>query len=138
MSVMDVRRKCQNSFTKISTAKYISTSNKLHQRFCKHRCCFNNNIQENHLSSGPDKIPRKLLAYEVSPCLALLFSTSLQQSIVPSDWKKATVCPIFKKGDQKKNCCQLQTSFFNSKIMEHVVYSNVMSHLERHDILTHH
>ena len=50
--------------------------------------------------SGPDKIPSnllKLLAYEVSPCLALLFSASLQQSIVPSDWKKASVCPIFKK-----------------------------------------
>ena len=38
----------------------------------------------------------KLLAYEVSPCLALLFTASLQQSIVPPDWRKASVCPIFK------------------------------------------
>jgi len=52
-------------------------------------------------SPGPDKIPSnllKLLAYEVSPCLVLLFSASLQQSLVPSDWKKAS---IFKKGDRE-------------------------------------
>ena len=50
-------------------------------------------------SSGPDKIPLKLLklsADEVSPCLQLLFSASLHQGIVPADWKKAIVCPIFK------------------------------------------
>jgi len=93
-------------------------------------------------SPGPDKIPSnllKLLAYEVSPCFALLFSASLQQSIVPSDWKKASVCPIFKKGDQKNaaNYRPVSLTSVCSKIMEHVVCSNVMSHLECHDILTH-
>ena len=42
-------------------------------------------------SPGPDKIPSRLLksiATEVSPCLTLLFSASLHQGRVPSDWKK--------------------------------------------------
>jgi len=45
-------------------------------------------------SSRSDKIPSKLmklLAYEILPCLALLFSASLNQSIVPWDWKKASL-----------------------------------------------
>jgi len=49
-------------------------------------------------SSGPDRIPSKLLktlATEVSPCLKLLFTASLRQSSLPSDWKKALVCPLF-------------------------------------------
>ena len=55
-------------------------------------------------SPGPDKIPSRLLksiAMEESPCLTLLFSASLHQGRVPSDWKKALVCPVFKKGDRK-------------------------------------
>ena len=42
-------------------------------------------------SSGPDRIPTKLLkvlATEVSLCLQLLFSASLNQCTVPSEWKK--------------------------------------------------
>jgi len=52
-------------------------------------------------SSSPDQIPTKLLktiSLEVSPCLKLLFSASLSQNSLPSDWKKAL---IFKKGDRK-------------------------------------
>ena len=43
-------------------------------------------------SSGPDRIPPmllKMLAIEISICLKLLFSASLLQGNVPSDWKRA-------------------------------------------------
>jgi len=68
----------------------------------------------------------KLLAYKVSPCLALLFSASLQQSIVPSDWEKASVCPIFKEETEKNatNYRPVSLTSVCSKIMEHVVYGS--------------
>ena len=55
-------------------------------------------------SSGPDHIPPillKMLPTEISICLKLLFSASLPQGNVPSDWKRAFVCSLFKKGDRK-------------------------------------
>lgn len=92
-------------------------------------------------SPGPDKIPPrllKLLADEVSPCLQLLFSASLHQGILPTDWKKATVCPIFKKGDRKNpaNYRPVSLTSICSKVMEHVIYSNIMCHLEANNILS--
>ena len=92
-------------------------------------------------TSGPDKIPPKLLkllADEVSPRLQLLFSASLHQGIVPVDWKKAIVCPIFKKGDRKNpsNYRPVSLTSICSKLMEHVIYSNIMSHLHTYNILS--
>ena len=55
-------------------------------------------------SSGPDRIPTKLLkilATEVSPCLQQFFSASLNQCTVPSEWKKALIFPLFKKETER-------------------------------------
>ena len=85
-------------------------------------------------SSGPDRIPTKLLkvlATEVSPCLQLLFSASLNQCTVPSECKKALICPLFKKGNRKdpSNYRPVSLTSVCSKVMEHIIYSNIMSHI---------
>ena len=52
-------------------------------------------------AAGPDHIPAKFLklfAEDLTPCLFVLFSASLKQGVIPTDWKKAIVTPIFKKG----------------------------------------
>jgi len=52
-------------------------------------------------ATGPDNIPAqflKLFAEDLSPCLFTLFSASLKQGVIPADWKRAMVTPIFKKG----------------------------------------
>ena len=89
-------------------------------------------------SPGPDKIPSRPIATEVSPCPALLFSASLHQGRVPSDWKKALVCPVFKKGDRKNpsNYRPVSLTCICSKVMEHIIYSEIMTHLETHNILS--
>ena len=68
----------------------------------------------------------------------LLFSASLHQGRVPSDWKKALVCPVFKKGDRKNpsNYHPVSLTCIYSKVMEHIIYSEIMSHLETHNILS--
>ena len=55
-------------------------------------------------SPGPHHIPTrllKLLAVEIAPCLKLLFSALLYLGKVPLEWKKALVCPLFKKGNRR-------------------------------------
>ena len=60
------------------------------------------------------------------------------QGCVPDDWKLANVAPIFKKGDRGKasNYRPVSLTCISCKLLEHIVSSNVMSHLEAHDILT--
>jgi len=52
-------------------------------------------------AGGPDYIPTKFLkefSTQLAPCLTIIFQASLEQGIVPIDWRKAFVVPIYKKG----------------------------------------
>ena len=51
-------------------------------------------------ASGPDEIPSFILkefAEEISPVLQVIFTKSLSTGLLPSDWKKANICPVFKE-----------------------------------------
>ena len=92
-------------------------------------------------ATGPDCIPAKLLkemAEELSPSLTLIFTASLQQGKIPQDWKKALVTPIFKKGDQTNptNYRPMSLNSICSKLLEHIIHSNVMSHLNACNIIS--
>ena len=97
------------------------------------------NIKE-HKATGPDKIPGKILkmcAEEIVDVLVLFFQASLNQGKVPEDWKKANIVPLFKKGDKHKaeNYRPVSLTSVTCKLLEHIIYSNIMGHLEKHDIL---
>ena len=97
------------------------------------------NIRE-HKATGPDGIPGRLLKYcalELADTFTLLFQKSLEQGIVPKDWKKAKIVPIFKKGDRSKveNYRPISLTSISCKLLEHIVHSNVMDHLDAHKIL---
>ncbi|XP_005102398.1 uncharacterized protein LOC101854880 [Aplysia californica] len=52
-------------------------------------------------AQGPDNIPSSILkqcATELAAPLATLMNRSLQEGVIPSEWKLAHVSPIFKKG----------------------------------------
>ena len=54
-------------------------------------------------AKGPDNIhPRVLkeLATELAPTLAHFFQQSVDTGIIPDEWKKANICPLFKKNDR--------------------------------------
>ena len=98
------------------------------------------NIKE-HKAHGPDKIPNRLLkecATEIAPSLVLLFQASIKQSKVPSEWKHALVSPIFKNGDKSlpSNYRPVSLVCVCCKILEHIIYSEVMKHLNSHNILS--
>ena len=56
-------------------------------------------------SPGVDGIPPKLLkeiVEQISTPLAKLFNLSLEEGIVPSEWKEANITPLFTKGSRNK------------------------------------
>ena len=93
-----------------------------------------------HKAVGPDKIsPRILrdLAEEIAPILTILYQSSLDTGQVPSDWRNANVAPIFKKGEHydPANYRPVSLTSIPCKILEHVIVSALMSHLEKENIL---
>ena len=55
-------------------------------------------------SGGPDDMsPRLLLNIheEIGRPLQMLFTKSMEEGLVPEDWKCANMCPIYKKGSRK-------------------------------------
>ena len=91
-------------------------------------------------ASGPDQIPARFLkemAAPLSALLAFIFQQSLDTGTVPSDWRKANVVPIFKKGDRgtPANYRLVSLTALVCKVMEHIVVSNIMDHLDAYHIL---
>ena len=93
-----------------------------------------------HKAIGPDNIPNhflKLCSAPMADVLATLYQASLNQGVVPPDWKSANIVPLYKKGDKSNpgNYRPISLTSPTCKILEHVVYSNIMTHLENHSIL---
>lgn len=92
-------------------------------------------------AAGPDGIsPRVLkeLATEIAPILTTIYTSSLQSGQVPADWREALVTPVFKKGEHynASNYRPISLTSIPCKIMEHILVSNIMSHLETNNILS--
>ena len=97
------------------------------------------NIKENK-ATGPDGIPGNLLkicANELADVLTLLFQASLDQGRLPQAWKQAFIVPVFKKGDRGRveNYRPISLTSVTSKLLEHIVHSNIMDHFEEHSSL---
>ena len=91
-------------------------------------------------AAGPDEIrPIVLreLRSEIAPIIQLIFERSLATGEVPSDWTKANVSPIFKKGDKSDpaNYRPISLTCVLCKVMEHIIASNLTKHLNKHNIL---
>ena len=91
-------------------------------------------------ASGADGIPAVFLkecATELAPMLTAIAQKSLDTKEVPSDWKRALVSPVFKKGDRSKpeNYRPISLTSICCKIVEHVVVSETMKHLDANNIL---
>jgi hypothetical protein len=61
---------------------------------------------------------------------------SLKTGKIPEDWRYASVCPAFKKGDKNNpiNYRPISLTCIICKLLEHVVTSSIMKHLEYDNI----
>ena len=88
-----------------------------------------------HKAAGSDNITPfvlKELAGVIAPILTYIFQKSLDTGVVPQDWRDANITPIFKKGSRfvASNYRPVSLTCICSKLMEHIVVSNMMTHLE--------
>lgn len=93
-----------------------------------------------HKAAGPDQIHGRILkecSSSITPILQILFQTSLDTGKIPDDWRHASVCPAFKKGDKHDpiNYRPISLTCICCKLLEHVITSNIMKHLEDNHIL---
>ena len=90
---------------------------------------------------GPDELhPRVLkeLATELGPIFVHLFQQSIDSGEIPKEWTLANISPLFKKGDRSLACNYHPVSLtcVPCKLLEHIVCSNIMAHLDEHKLLS--
>ena len=93
-----------------------------------------------HKACGPDALPARVLketAQQLAPALTIIFRRSLETGCVPATWKDANITPVFKKGEKFRpsNYRPVSLTCICSKLLEHILVSNIMKHLESNNIL---
>ena len=93
-------------------------------------------------ASGPDGVSARLLkecSRAVTDGFVLLFNASLSQGKIPDDWRHALITPIHKGGNKNKTVAEnyrpVSLTSVTCKVLEHVVHSHVISHLDNHNVL---
>ena len=89
---------------------------------------------------GPDKVPTILLkehADVMAPILQVIYQQSLDTGKVPEGWKVADVVAVYKKGDKNtaSNYRPVSLTSISCKGLEHIIFSNIMEHVDLHKIL---
>lgn len=97
--------------------------------------------QKPHKATGPDDIPAFILrsaANQLAPILTRIYQYSLEAGEVPQDWRDALVVPIYKKGERHiaANYRPVSLTSISCKILEHIIHSSIMKHLDANKILT--
>ena len=88
---------------------------------------------------GPDDITSRFLqefSKEITSALKLIFSTSFDSEELPQD---ARVSPVYKGGNKNRSSPEsyrpISLTSICCKSFEHIVYSNVMKHLNQHKVI---
>ena len=89
-----------------------------------------NNMKENK-SPGVDGLSPKILketVEQISKPLAHVFNMSLQEGIVPVEWKEANIIPLFKKGSRNKsvNYRPVSLTSVTCKLLETIIRDHMM------------
>ena len=92
-------------------------------------------------ASGPDGIPARVikeLKEEIKLPLALLFRQSMDDGVIPEEWRDAEVTPIFKKGSKADpaNYRPVSLTVIAGKLMERLVKDTLMEYVEKNGYLS--
>ena len=80
----------------------------------------------------------KLCGESIYKPLNLIFKSCLKTGQFPSEWKKANVVPVFKKGDKQlvQNCCQIFLLPITCKIFARLLYNQMFEFFIRNDLVS--
>ena len=91
-------------------------------------------------AAGPDRLKPLLLKElrdEIAPIIQIIFERTIQTGKLPADWSRAQVTPIFKMGNKSSaaNYRPISLTCILCKVLEHIMASHVVMHLNSHDLL---
>ena len=91
-------------------------------------------------SHGVDGKPPKLLmeiVEQISTPLAKFVNLSLEEGIVPSEWKEANITPLFKKGSRNKreNYRPVSLTSVVCKLLETLIRDHMVEFLVKHKLI---
>lgn len=92
------------------------------------------------LAPGPDKVTARFLktyAESMAPALTMIFQKSMDEGVVPEDWKLAHVTPIFKKGSKGDpgNYRPVSLTSIPCKVMESCERDIIVDHLVSNSLI---
>ena len=95
---------------------------------------------KDNTSPGVDGIPPKLLkeiVEQISTTFAKLFNLSLEEGIVPSEWKEANITPLFKKAsrDKPENYRPVSLTSVACKLLETLNRDHMVEFLVKHNLI---
>ena len=96
---------------------------------------------DSNKAQGPDGIPPRVLkeiSKEISKPLCKLFNKTLEEGVLPEDWKTAEVTAIFKKGSRNEpgNYRPVSLTCVLCKVLETIIRDSVVSHFQDNDLYT--
>ena len=91
-------------------------------------------------AAGTDRLKPillKELREEIASIIQVFFERSIKTGKLPSEWCRAQVSPIFKKGDKSSpaNYRPISLTCILCKFLEHIMASHLVRHLNKHDLL---
>ena len=91
-------------------------------------------------AQGMDELSPRLLMHvqdEICEPLCLLFDESMNEGLVPDDWRRANVVPIFKSGGRNRaeNYRPVSLTSQVCKILETLIRDTIVEHLETNNLL---
>ena len=83
-------------------------------------------------------ISDNFLENKLGPVFSQFFQQSLDTGEIPKVWLLANMCPLFKKGDRvlARNYRPVSLTCVPCKLLEHIVCSNIMAHLDKNQLLS--
>ena len=95
---------------------------------------------KNGKAPGPDAVYPFILksfADKLSVPLAVIFNKTLEEGVVPVDWRRANVCPIFKKGKRSLPCNYRPVSLTSvvCKVMESIVRDHMVKYFNENNLI---
>ena len=91
-------------------------------------------------ASGPDNISHRMLKgciHAISEPLYVLFNRSISEGVFPDLWKRASVTPLYKKGDKSFPSNYRPVSLLSScgKILERIIFKHMYNFLMTNGLL---